>query len=168
MPTNFTVRPALLEQPPHIPAPVFTSREIWNAERIGALVMYCSDGRWGEAFDDFCHHRLAIPRYDRWAVPGGPAWIVSGDSEYHRSAREQLDLLVRVHGLSRLVLITHYGCAFYGERLHREPDGCLPVQLREVVQARERLEEWYPKLTVESYAAMRRGVFLSFHPIDLK
>ena len=35
---------------------------------------YCSDGRWGEAFDEFCHAGLGLPRYDRFAVPGGPAW----------------------------------------------------------------------------------------------
>src|SRR5216110_1494616 len=60
---------------PDLPMPVFTSTEAWHAQRIGALAMYCSDGRWGEAFDEFCHKHLRIPRYDRWAVPGGPAWI---------------------------------------------------------------------------------------------
>jgi hypothetical protein len=127
--------------------------------------MYCSDGRWGEAFDDFCHHRLAIPRYDRWAVPGGPAWIVGGDEAYTQSACEHLDLLVDVHKLSRIVLVTHYGCAYYGERLRRDADGCMPFQLREVVDAASTLQGWYPKLKVEAYLAMRRGIFLSFHPI---
>ena len=58
---------------PPLPMPVYTAHETWNPERIGALALYCSDGRWGEAFDEFCHKRLLIPRYDRWAVPGGPA-----------------------------------------------------------------------------------------------
>ncbi|HEU4752026.1 MAG TPA: hypothetical protein VFU47_02880, partial [Armatimonadota bacterium] len=53
----------------------FTSRETWNPERIGALAIYCSDGRWGEAFDEFCHRGLGLPRYDRFAVPGGPVWL---------------------------------------------------------------------------------------------
>ena len=58
---------------PKLPMAIFTSGERWQHERIGALALYCSDGRWGEAFDEFCHRRLLIPRYDRWAVPGGPA-----------------------------------------------------------------------------------------------
>jgi carbonic anhydrase-like protein len=156
------------EPSPHIPAPVFTSKEFWDPDRIGALVMYCSDGRWGEAFDDFCHRRLHIPRYDRWAVPGGPAWLVGGEDErdYQQASREQLDLLVRVHKLNRLVLVTHYGCAFYGERLQRGPDGCLSTQLREVRAAATVLRSWYSDLVVESYLAMRRGILLSFHAVE--
>src|SRR5215831_17063022 len=84
---------------PKLPMAVFTSTEVWKPERIGALAMYCSDGRWGEAFDEFCHRSLLIPRYDRWAVPGGPAWLVpreAGDGLY-RATRTHLDFLVRVH-----------------------------------------------------------------------
>ena len=60
---------------PDLPLAVFTSTEHWHPERIGALAIYCSDGRWGEAFDEFCHRHLQIPRYDRLAVAGGPAWL---------------------------------------------------------------------------------------------
>jgi len=60
----------------HLP---FTSTHPWNPERIGAMAIYCSDGRWGEAFDEFCHEGLRIPRYDRFAVPGGPLWLVMRD-----------------------------------------------------------------------------------------
>ena len=48
----------------HLP---FTSTHPWNPERIGAMAIYCRDGRWGEAFDEFCHERLHIPRYDSFA-----------------------------------------------------------------------------------------------------
>src|SRR5260370_25831282 len=47
-----------IELGPELPMPVFTSMEVWNPERIGALAIYCSDGRWGDAFDEFCHTRL--------------------------------------------------------------------------------------------------------------
>jgi hypothetical protein len=105
---------------PSLPMAVYTSTQTWDPERIGALALYCSDGRWGEAFDDFCHRRLLIPRYDRWAVPGGPAWLVPRDkgSQLYHATRSQLDFLVHVHELERLVLITHFGCAFYRELLH--------------------------------------------------
>src|SRR5713101_8715381 len=91
---------------PELPMAVFTSTEAWNPERIGALALYCSDGRWGEAFDEFCHKRLQIPRYDRLAVAGGPAWLVSQDKDpcgLVDAAREQLSLLVRVHEVERIV-----------------------------------------------------------------
>src|SRR5262252_4797070 len=83
-----------LELGTELPVTVFTSTERWHPERIGALALYCSDGRWGDAFDEFCHRHLLLPRYDRWATPGGPAWLVHGAD---RASREHLDFLVRVH-----------------------------------------------------------------------
>src|SRR5205823_12547905 len=91
-----------------LPMAAYHATERWHPERIGALALYCSDGRWGEAFDEFCHKHLQIPRYDRWAVPGGPAWLApEGDGpDFYQGAREQLDFLVRVHELEQIVLIT--------------------------------------------------------------
>src|SRR5437660_10026744 len=108
-----------IELAPDLPVSVFTSMEPWNHERIGALALYCSDGRWGEAFDEFCHKHLHIPRYDRWAVAGGPACLIDreGDHDFVRVAAEQINFLVRTHALNRIVLITHYGCGHYGRRL---------------------------------------------------
>src|SRR5262245_22781583 len=152
---------------PQLPMSVYTSLEVWHPERIGALALYCSDGRWGEAFDEFCHRRLLIPRYDRWAVPGGPAWLAERDNEvFTRTARQQLDFLVRVHELERIVLITHYGCAHYGEALHKDADGCLPAQMDDVRASTATLREWFPQITAEGYLAMRHGNCLTFHRLD--
>src|SRR5205823_498642 len=85
-----------------LPMAVYHAYERWSPERIGALALYCSDGRWGEAFDEFCHRQLQIPRYDRWAVPGGPAWLAEGEGAgLLRPARAQLDFLVQAHQLER-------------------------------------------------------------------
>jgi hypothetical protein len=149
-------------------APCFTSKELWNQERMGAAVLYCSDGRWGDAFDDFCHRRLLIPRYDRWAIPGGPICLLprhSGDG-FCRGVWEQLDFLVRAHELRRFVLISHYGCAYYAELLCREADDCLPAQLDDLRAAAEALRAWFQGVGVETYVAMRRGVSLSFHQVS--
>jgi hypothetical protein len=152
---------------PSLPMPVYTSLEVWNPDRIGALALYCSDGRWGEAFDDFCHRKLLIPRYDRWAVPGGPAWLAARASDdFAQAAREQLDFLVRVHELERIILITHYGCAYYGEALHQGPEECLPEQMDDVRSAVEALRDWFPDVTAEGYLAMRSGNCLSFHRVE--
>lgn len=160
--------PDRLDLGPELPLSVFTSMERWHPERIGALALYCSDGRWGEAFDEFCHRHLLIPRYDRWAVPGGPAWLALGSEggEFSRSAREQLDFLVHAHELERIVLITHFGCAYYGHRLNRDPKECLPAQIEDVRRAAETLRRSYDGMRVETYLAMRTGNCLSFHQLD--
>lgn len=153
-----------IELAPDLPLGVFTSMEPWCDERIGALALYCSDGRWGRAFDEFCHKHLQIPRYDRWAVPGGPAWLASDDKgAFYQAAREQLDFLVRVHELEQIVLITHFGCAYYGQRLEKAPRECLHAQYADVRAAANALHGWYPAIRVDAYLAMRHDRLLSFH-----
>lgn len=152
---------------PDLPLTDFTSTWSWDEERIHAMALYCSDGRWGLAFDEFCQRHLRIPRYDRWAVPGGPAWLVtdSDDNGLLHAARLQLDFLVKAHELERTVLITHYGCAYYGERLQCSAEECLPSQSSDMRQAAATLREWYPNMRVDTYLAMRSGRQLSFHEV---
>ena len=153
---------------PDLPPSVFASLERWHQERIKALALYCSDGRWGEAFDEFCHKHLQIPRYDRLAVPGGPACLVAADdrADSCQTTHQHLDFLVRVHELQQIVLITHYGCAYYGQRLQKSPKDCLPAQREDVRTVAATLLRWYPNVRVEAYLAMRTGNCLSFHGLD--
>jgi hypothetical protein len=155
---------------PDLPLEVFTSTEPWRPERLHAVALYCSDGRWGKAFDEFCHRHLQIPHYDRLAIPGGPAWLAARDDreDFGQSARDQLDFLVQVHQLDRIVLVTHFGCAIYTERLKRPPEECLAEQFDDVRLAAGALASWYPGMRVEGYLAMRRERSLSFHELDLR
>jgi hypothetical protein len=158
---------SLMEISHQLPMAAYHAMERWHPERIGALALYCSDGRWGEAFDEFCHRHLQIPHYDRWAAPGGPAWVnAPPGTEYFKATRTQLDFLVRAHGLERIVLITHFGCAWYGHLLKRPVEECLTEQVKDVQKAAGTLAGWYPGLTVEAYLAMRTRDWLSFHRID--
>jgi hypothetical protein len=72
---------------------------------------------------------------------------------------------VRVHELEKFVLITHYGCAYYGQRLNKPPQECLQAQHNDLRIAMDTLRGWYPHISVESYLAMRHGRILSFHPL---
>jgi Putative carbonic anhydrase len=155
-----------VELGPDLPMAVFTSTEHWNPQRIGAVAIYCSDGRWGEAFDEFCHQHLQIPRYDRLALAGGPACFAPRDEKARllcEAALEQITFLVRIHELKRIVLITHYGCAAYTERLQQKAEDCLPSQLEDLRAVSETLQRWFPGIRVEAYLAMRKGSAFSFH-----
>lgn len=158
-----------VQLPPTLPMSIFTSTERWQPERVGALAIYCSDGRWGDAFDEFCHRSLLIPHYDRFAVPGGPAWIAQMDPEApdaFRAAHEQLEFLVRSHELDRIVLITHWGCAFYRERLKLDDRRCLASQFADLKKAAAALQGWFKQIKIESYLAMRAEESLTFHRVN--
>jgi len=55
-------------RPQTLPEPLFTASDPGTRaySRHGHLLL---DGRFGEAFDEFCHHSLKIPRYDRSPCP---------------------------------------------------------------------------------------------------
>jgi hypothetical protein len=154
----------------HVEETIFTATDLWNPERIHALAIYCSDGRFGKAFDEFCQENLGIPRYDRFAVPGGPAWLNPSSSSaqnLYDPARAQLDFLVRVHDLERIVLITHSPCAFYKELLHKELHDTLDAQFSDIHTASNRLRLWFPHIEVEAYLARLEERAISFHPIPI-
>jgi hypothetical protein len=67
--------------------------------------------------------------------------------------------------LERIVLISHYGCAYYAQRLNRPPDECLSFQTEDLSRAADTLKQWYPDIRVENFIAMRSGSQLSFHGV---
>ena len=72
----------------------------FDGNRIRAAAIYCSDGRFGEQFDDFLHNALMLPRYDRLAVPGGAASLAG----HFLAFREEDALLEQLR-----FLIAHMG-----------------------------------------------------------
>ena len=97
------------------PRVVYASGTPFDERRVGAAAVYCSDGRFGEQMDEFLHTGLGLPRYDRLALPGGAACLAGHTEAYHakHALERQLEFLIREHGLNRVVLIAHEGCAFY-------------------------------------------------------
>src|SRR3954462_8959700 len=99
---------------------MYESKTPYDTQRIHAAAIYCSDGRVGDHFDDFLQNGLNLPRYDRLALPGGPAALAEHPETKleHAAVADELRFLVDVHGLQRVVLIQHQNCAFYTSRLN--------------------------------------------------
>src|SRR5262249_62107824 len=101
--------------------PIFTSTVPFEAERIAAVAITCSDGRYGDQFDEFMHRHLGLPRYDRLAIPGGAAWLgrrSSASLGHYGLLGDQLDFLFPVHDIRCLVRFPHSCRASY---LRRNP-----------------------------------------------
>jgi hypothetical protein len=116
---------------------MYESRIPYEAARIRAAAVYCSDGRIGEHFDDFLQNGLKLPRYDRVALPGGPACLAAHPQAHleEQGVVDELQFLVQVHGLKRIVLIAHQGCAFYSTRLELAEPRLELVQRADLVRA---------------------------------
>jgi hypothetical protein len=147
----------------------FTSNIPYDADRIRAAAIYCSDGRFGEQVDEFLHEGLKLPRYDRLALPGGPACFAGALHSFWegQSAERQLDFLCRVHGLEKLVVIAHAGCAFYLDWLKVKPEDLEARQLEHLTKAVARTRHRHPKLRVAAYLARRDEDAIRFDPAPI-
>ena len=136
---------------------VYQSPGRFDESRIGAAAIYCSDGRYGDHFDDFLHNALELPRYDRLAMPGGPACLAGHFLAYseEQALVEQLRFLVKAHGLERVVLIAHQDCAFYIHRLHVSPLALEARQREDMQTAAARVRSVAAGLKVDAFFARR-------------
>jgi hypothetical protein len=146
----------------------FTSSIAFDGDRIHAAAIYCSDGRFGEQMDEFLHDGLKLPRYDRLALPGGPACFSGSLHSFWegQSAERQLDFLCRVHGLERLVVIAHAGCAFYLDWLKVKPEDLETRQLEDLAKTVARVRHKQPTLKVSAYLARKEGTRIWFDPVS--
>lgn len=141
----------------------------FSDKRIRAAAVYCSDGRFGEQCDDLCQNPLALPRYDRLAVPGGAACLAGHPETEHEehAAHEELRFLIDVHAIERVVLIAHQGCAFYTHRLKVTTDDLRARQLDDLAAAAQHVQRLDPKLRVDAYFARLQDGHVAFEPIQI-
>ncbi|MCB9844474.1 MAG: hypothetical protein H6811_00605 [Phycisphaeraceae bacterium] len=133
----------------------YDSRVAYDRRRIGAGAIYCSDGRVGEHFDDFLQNGLGLPRYDRIALPGGAACL-AGHPQAHLEEQgvvDELQFLVQAHGLKRIVLIAHEGCAFYSNRLELKEPRLTLVQRADLVRAAASIHRVTGITNIDAYFA---------------
>jgi hypothetical protein len=129
-------------------------------DRIGAAAVYCSDGRYGEAMDEFLHDCLGLPHYDRLAIPGGAACLAGHLlAMRERGALDrQIRFLVESHALTRVVLIAHQDCGFYRHNVHPSKLRQRPLeelQFADLAAAAVALREFHRELEVDAYFARR-------------
>jgi hypothetical protein len=136
-------------------------------DRIFAAAVYCSDGRIGDQVDDFLHHGLGFPRYDRLACPGGPVVLSGRPAAYwdSRGIEEQLRFLGQVHDVRKVVLIAHEGCAYYLRRLSIAADSAEREMRDDLHRATMTVSRLIPNAMVLRYLVHREGQEISFHEL---
>ena len=147
--------------------PSFVSALPYEAARIYAAAVYCSDGRIGDHVDDFLHNGLGLPRYDRVACPGGPV-ALSGRFQAFWDARgveEQLRFLAQVHDVKTVVLIAHAGCAYYLKRLSIATERLAAEQREDLVKATGTVSRVMPGADVKRYLATMNGAEIRFDAV---
>ncbi len=161
----------LIRMPPSDPGRSFAYQSDigYERSRIHAAAIYCSDGRVGEHFDDFLQVGLKLPRYDRVALPGGPACL-AGHPQAHLEEQgvvDELQFLVQFHKLTRIVLIAHQGCAFYASRLELKEPRLELVQRADLVRATAFVHRVTGLDSIEAYFARLAEGSIRFERVDV-
>lgn len=148
---------------------MYTSPHRYDPRRIHAAAVYCSDGRVGEQFDDFIQTGLELPRYDRVALPGGPACLAGHPqaSLEEQGVVDELKFLVDVHGLKRVVLLAHQGCAFYTTRLELKEPRLELVQRADLVRAAAYVHRVTGLDSIDAYYARLVEGRIAFEPVNV-
>jgi len=158
-----------MDAPAELPAAktVYRSRTPFEHQRIGAAAVYCSDGRFGEQMDEFLHTSLALPRYDRVAIPGGAACLAGhGNCFTERQGLDrQLNFLITAHDLRRVVLIAHQDCGFYRD-LWLGGRSVVEQQQIDLRKAAEKIRQSQPGVKIEAYFAAKTGGHVTFEHWD--
>ena len=147
----------------------YVSNLPYHTERMHAAAVYCSDGRVCEQYDDFLQNGLHLPRYDRVALPGGPACLAGYSQARIEEAGllDELKFLVTAHGLDKVVLIQHEDCAFYGVSLEVAPEGKERLQKADLVRAAYMVRRVIDtKLEILGFFARRTAQGVAFEPVE--
>jgi hypothetical protein len=136
----------------------------FDAHRIRAAAVYCSDGRYGEHFDELLQRALALPRYDRLAIPGGAACLAGHFQAYREEegVAQQLRFLLTVHDVRRVVLIAHSGCAYYTDWLRLPALQVETRQREDLLKAIRHVQRLGSNIEVEAYFARLERDQISF------
>jgi len=141
----------------------------FDASRIGAAAVYCSDGRFGEQVDELLFTILKLPRCDRLAVPGGAACLAGHFAAYREEegVSEQLRFLVDVHQIRQVILIAHEGCAYYTEWLHIPPTQLEIRQREDLAKAIRHVQRFGIDIDVAAYFARRQKDGIAFERVEV-
>lgn len=135
---------------------------------VQAVVLYCSDGRYGSATERFLQRALSLPRYDRLVFPGGAGSLGSHPAAWRTAEAllESLRFLVSEHGLRRVVLVAHDDCGFYRKRLGIPPSEAKGLQLADLRTAAGRIRSC-GSVDVEAWFAEKTKDGIRFEAVPL-
>lgn len=109
------------------------------------LVATCIDFRFQKHIEEWLRKNIGERQYDRVAWAGG---IYDSDA-----VMGQIDISVRLHHISKVILMNHEECGAYGEAGTYERHKSDLLKMAQTVKAK------YPELLVETYYIHLDGQF---------
>ena len=154
----------------------FRSGKPYTDKGSTVLVVSCSSNSFFPYLREFVERDLALVEgtYDLLLVPGGPQFLLLTDylPKFAWVGRKWITFLVERHGLKRVVVVSHDGCAWYQEerlipafvlKYGHDSMSHAERQKRDLVEVVSSLRELLPSTQVEAWFAQKAADgFLSF------
>jgi hypothetical protein len=149
------------------PESCFSSPLPFDGNGCGVAAVFCSDGRFAGQINDFLQNGLGLYGYDRLALAGGPACFAGHFAAYREEegAVSHLQFLTKLHGLNRLILISHEDCGFYRDFLRIREMDLLDRMRLDLAGAARRIGAATPQLRIDAYLARLTGALVWFERI---
>lgn len=149
----------------------FLSSISWGESETDTLVIYCSDHRFQEHFNEFIHKHL-LTKPDVLAIPGGPQVLIAASyiEKFEWAGKRWVKFLRDKHNLRRIVCIAHEDCGWY----KNITIGNLTIpllknrQISDLKKIGEALKDMFPKVEVEMWYADKDGDRVKFSKIKNK
>lgn len=144
-----------IRHPNEPPVRCYASPLAFDRQGASTGAVFCSDGRFAGQVNDFLQNGLGLSGYDRLAIAGGPACFAGHFSAYREEegAVSHLQFLAKLHGLKRVILISHEDCGFYRDFLRIREMDLLDRMRLDLASAARRVATATSGLKVEAYLA---------------
>ena len=132
-------------------------------DKISSIAgIFCSDERFVDASMSFLKDILKLKGFDLIVTAGGPAFI-SADIAV---LMDNIKLLKEAHDLKRLILISHEDCRYYAKKYTNVDGGKVIMhQHKDLLDAKQKLNQLFPDIMVESYFARINGEEIIFEQL---
>ena len=126
--------------------------ETLKTEFAHTLAIYCSDGRFAPACEQYIRETLGEEWFDRFVVPGGAGgFCLNALSVWkHHLPLCHSGFLIEAHAVRRVILIAHEDCGFY-QRFKLSLEETVSKQIEDLRATMRCLRQEYPGMVVEAY-----------------
>jgi hypothetical protein len=138
---------------------MFRSSLPWTGKATETVVISCSDHRFQAHFDQFIRDGLKIDSFGRFALPGGPQFLLAADVPmFEKAGRRWVKFLTRNVGIQQIICLAHEDCLWYKDITvgHFTLPLLKERQMGDLRKARLVLQEMFPRVSVRIFYADTR------------
>ena len=125
-----------------------------------ALVLSCIDPRYISLTTELLNDEKDLKKdYDLFVLAGSELGYLT-KPEWEQVAHDHIDLAIKLHGIKKIICVSHEDCGFYKDYYSKRTDTNLFLHQENQLKLRDHLKKEYPELSYDSYILTAEGEFM--------